>query len=142
MLVVDASVAFEWISPDAYDAHPAVKALDALIAAEEELVAPGLLLLEISNGLLTGVRSGRWSGPQADDARDVARGIPVRIDDDSRDVERAWEVARRSDNHPVYDMVYAAMAERNGTRLLTSDRRLIRALDRTGLALRPEEVIA
>lgn len=140
MIVVDASVAFEWFSPDADDAHPAVRALDALIQSEEELVAPPLLLMEISNGLLTGIRSGRWNGPLADGARALLGQIPVQIQNDPRDIGRAWELARRHDNHPIYDMVYVAMTERNETRLLTTDRRLIRALERTAFVLHPEEL--
>jgi predicted nucleic acid-binding protein len=42
----------------------------------------------------------------------------------ARDVARAFELARRYDNWPVYDVVYVAFAERLGTELITSDERL------------------
>ncbi len=75
--------------------------------------------------MLTGVRRLRWSGAAADLAYTKLRDLPIRIVDDMRDVDRAWELARRYDNFPVYDMVYVALAERLGTHLITADRRLL-----------------
>ena len=49
-------------------------------------------------------------------APDVGRDAPDRA--------RAFELARRYDNWPVYDMVYVALAERLGTELITADQRL------------------
>ncbi|HEX9514629.1 MAG TPA: type II toxin-antitoxin system VapC family toxin, partial [Streptosporangiaceae bacterium] len=40
------------------------------------------------------------------------------------DRERAFELARRYDNWPVYDMAYVALAERLGTELYSADDRL------------------
>lgn len=141
MLVVDASVAFEWFSPDARDDHAAVAALDLIGRKRVPLVAPPLLIAELSNGLLTGVRSGRWDGPGADRARALISEIPVSLEHDPRDLDRAWELARRFDNHPIYDMVYVAMTERKNTRLITSDRRLIRALAGVDLVVSPEDLL-
>jgi predicted nucleic acid-binding protein len=33
----------------------------------------------------------------------------------------SWELGRRYDPHPVYDMVYVAVAERLGEELVTAD---------------------
>jgi hypothetical protein len=44
------------------------------------------------------------------------------------DLDRAWELSRRYDHHPVYDMVYVALAERLGRRLVTADGHLQRRL--------------
>lgn len=44
------------------------------------------------------------------------------LDDDSA---RAFELARRHDANPVYDMVYLALAERISGTLVTADRRLL-----------------
>jgi len=46
----------------------------------------------------------------------------VRIVDDERDLGRAWDLARRYDDHPIYDMVYVAVAERRGAVLVTAAR--------------------
>lgn len=76
---------------------------------------------EVSNALLTGVRRGRWSGSDADRARALLRTLPVKLADEPRDLDRAWELARRYDNHPIYDLLYVALAERHETRLVTAD---------------------
>jgi predicted nucleic acid-binding protein len=126
--VVDASVVVDWIAPDADPALPALSVLRRLAETEEELLAPRLLLEEVSNALLTGVRRRRWSGAQADSALTLLTTLPVRLDDQHRDLERAWELARRYDNHPIYDLMYVALAERRKTKLITADRSLQRAL--------------
>jgi predicted nucleic acid-binding protein len=52
------------------------------------------------------------------------RRLPVRIADIPADRERAFELARRYDNWPVYGMLYVALAERLGTEYYTADERL------------------
>jgi predicted nucleic acid-binding protein len=103
-------------------------ALRRFVADGAELLAPRLLLEEVANALLTGVRRARWSGLAADDASRLLRELPVRLADEPRDLDRAWELARRHDNHPVYDMVYVALAERCATTLVTADDVLRRRL--------------
>ncbi len=36
-------------------------------------------------------------------------------------MDRAWDLARRYDNHPIYDLLYVALAERRRTQLVTAD---------------------
>ena len=38
---------------------------------------------------------------------------------------RAWDLARRYDEHPLYDMVYLGLAPMLGTTLYTADRALV-----------------
>ena len=85
-------------------------------------MGPRLLLEEVSNALLSGIRRRRWSGAAADASRGLLLSLPVRLADDHRD--RAWELARRYDNHPTYDMIYVALAERTATELITADEAL------------------
>jgi predicted nucleic acid-binding protein len=126
--VVDASVVVDWVAPGAGRELPAVALLARLAATDEELLAPRLLMEEVSNALLTGIRRGRWNGAAADDARALLRDLPVRLVDEARDLERAWDLARRYDAHPIYDMLYVALAERRRTRLITADEGLRRLL--------------
>ena len=128
MTVVDASVVVDWVAPDADADLPALSVLRELADAGEELLAPRLLIEEVSNALLTGVRRRRWSGAQADASQELLRTLPVRLDDRPQDVERAWDLARRYDNRPIYDLIYVALAERHRTKLVTADRSLLRAL--------------
>ena len=140
MPVVDASVVVDWVAPDVDPEGPALTALSRLAAAGAELLAPRLLLEEVSNALLTGVRRGRWSGAAADVAQLSLLALPVLLVDDSRDLRRAWELARRYDNHPLYDLLYVALAERRGTRLVTADAALRQRLPAIDWVISPEEL--
>ena len=71
---------------------------------------------------MRGLRRRRWSGVEADRAFRALRRLPLHLVDDARYLDRAWELARRYDNHPVYDMVYVAVAERASTELITADK--------------------
>jgi len=124
MPVVDASVVVDLVAPDVSTGAPARLLVEKLVAEGKDLTAPSLLWLEASNALLTGVRRGRWDGAAADSAFALLDRIPLRPADTPADRERAFDLARRYDNWPVYDMVYVALAERLRTELYTADERL------------------
>lgn len=124
MPVVDASVVVDLLDPGLPADAPARVLIGELAAASAELAAPALLWLEASNVLLTGIRRGRWDGAAADAAFAMLGRLPVRSAGMPADLDRAFELARRYDNWPVYDMVYVALAERLGTDLYTADDRL------------------
>ena len=128
MPVVDASIVVDWVAPGADPDGPARRFLDELARSGGALIGPRLLLEEVSNALLTGCRRGRWDGASADHAFALLRELPVELLDDRRDLDRAWELSRRYDEHPVYDMVYVALAERLGETLVTADEALMRRL--------------
>jgi len=119
MPVVDASIVVDWVAPGSDPDAPAGRLLARL--GDEPLLAPRLLLEETANALATGIRRRRWTGAQADTSFMLLRRLPLRIADLPGDLDRAWELSRRFDEHPVYDMVYVAVAERLGTQLITAD---------------------
>lgn len=123
--VVDASVVVDWVAPDSDPAGPARRRLARWADEDATLLAPRLLLEEVGNALLTGVRRERWSGAQADAAFAALLRLPVQLRDTPADVTRAYELSRRHDEHPLYDMVYVAVAERLRERLVTADQRLV-----------------
>ena len=51
----------------------------------------------------------------------LLRQLPVRVVDQPSDLDRAWELSRRFDEHPVYDLIYVAVAERLREQLITAD---------------------
>ena len=124
MPVVDASVVVDLVAPDVGGDAPARVLFGKWALDGTEPAAPGLLWLETSDALLTGIRRGRWSGADADAAQARLERIPLQRSDVASDLARAFELARRYDNWPVYDMVYVALAERLGTELVTADQRL------------------
>lgn len=141
MAIVDASVVVEFIAPDADTTSDTQQLFDTWGQAGEELHAPSVLPLEVMNALLTGIRRQRWDGQAADAAASLVASLPMTLHDDGRDRHRAWELARRYDNHPVYDMLYVALAERLGEPLVTVDDKLCRRLTHLGLVLRPDEAL-
>lgn len=142
MPVVDASIVIDWISPDASAATPAVRLFTRLSLRGADILGPRLLLEEVSNALISGIRRRRWSGAAADASQELLLRLPVRIGDDQRDLVRAWELARRYDNHPVYDMFYVALAERTRTELITSDASLRRRLAHLSWIVGPENALS
>ena len=129
--VVDASVVVDWVAPAVDPDGPAARLLARLADTGEPLLAPRLLPEEVSNALVTGIRRKRWTGAQADTAFTLLRQLPLQLVDQASDLDRAWELSRRYDEHPVYDLVYVAVAERLGEQLVTADDVLRRRL--TGL---------
>jgi len=138
MPVVDASVAVDWVAPGVGASAPALRVLRRLVDQHAEILAPRLLLEEVSNALLTGVRRRRWTGAAADQSHALLLRLPVRLADDERDLARAWDLARRFDNHPLYDMLYVAVAERANTALITADEVLRHRLWQFSWILAPE----
>jgi predicted nucleic acid-binding protein len=114
-----------------------MKTLHRLTAGQEGVIAPELLYVECASALAAGVRRGRWSGADADAAYSRLRRLPMQTVSDRRHLDRAWELSRRHDNHPVYDMLYAATAEAAGTVLITADETLLQRLGRLGWVQRP-----
>ncbi|GAC1573574.1 MAG: hypothetical protein NVS3B18_06990 [Candidatus Dormibacteria bacterium] len=98
-----------------------MRTLQRLASESADLLAPRLLLEEVSNALVIGIRRRRWTGVEADSAFVRLRSLPVRLVDSAADLDRAYELARRYDEHPVYDMLYVAVAERTHTTLITAD---------------------
>ncbi|HEY6424501.1 MAG TPA: type II toxin-antitoxin system VapC family toxin [Pseudonocardiaceae bacterium] len=139
MAIVDASVVVEFVAPDADDTGAVQPLFDRWAQAGEDLHAPAMLPLEVMNALLTGVRRGRWDGQAADAAASFVATLPISLHDDGRDRNRAWELARRYDNYPIYEMLYVALAERLGEPLITVDDKLRRRLAPLGLVFRPDE---
>lgn len=101
------------------------------------VMAPELLYVECASALVAGVRRSRWTGSEADAAYRLLMRLPVQAVSDRRHLERAWELSRRYDNHPVYDMLYAATAEAVGTVLITADETLLHRLGHLGWVQRP-----
>jgi predicted nucleic acid-binding protein len=127
----------DWIAPHADPESPAMATLRRLAGGGQPVIAPRLLQIECASVLAAGVRRGRWSGAAADVAYVRLAELPVQSVDDLRHLDRAWELSRRYDNHPVYDMLYAAAAEAARTELITADQALLRRLGSLGWVRAP-----
>src|SRR2546425_388583 len=86
---------------------------------------------------LRGRQGFQWSCPGG--SHGLLLSLPVRLADDKRDLDRAWELARRYDSHPIYDMIYVALAERTATKLVTADEALRRRLTHLAWIVAPDQ---
>ncbi|MFN3546236.1 MAG: type II toxin-antitoxin system VapC family toxin [Mesorhizobium sp.] len=116
--VVDASVAVKWII-----AEERGDAADTLLAVDQTRFAPDLMLVELANVLRSKLSKGQVSLPQARAGLQFVASAMTSLVPDRELVGRALDIAAELE-HPVYDCMYIACAEREGTKLVTADTRL------------------
>lgn len=126
-VVVDASVAAKWFLNE----RGSVEAED--VQRKDEPVAPDLVVAEVLNTIWKNVRLKRIVPAQLDAVAGVLPGyfaslVPLHVLS-----PRAARIAVELD-HPIYDCIYLALAERESCLLITADDRLIRKTRRTALA--------
>jgi predicted nucleic acid-binding protein len=123
-VVVDASVAVKWFIAE----DRAAEAL-ALRDLDEELIAPESTLFEVFHALWEKAREGRI--PRAR-LPELAAAVPrpySRLVEIAALYQPAARLALRLD-HPVYDCLYLALAERERATLVTADEPLFAAARR------------
>ena len=114
-LVVDASVAIEWLVPE-----PFSDAADRLLTGAHDLIAPDLLLLEAAAALWKKSRRGELSAREADAAMANLANGPIELWPMRPLIGSAVALARRV-AHPVYDCIYLALAEREDGVVISAD---------------------
>lgn len=113
MIVVDASVALQWIVPEPYGQADAESVLTAA-----DLQAPDLRLVEVGEEqALAGLRR----------VADTLATSPVTASLAHRALELGIEIG-----HPVYDCIYLALAESLDATIATRDIELTKRLARAG----------
>jgi predicted nucleic acid-binding protein len=120
--VVDASIALKWVIPEVLSEEA-----DRLRGGDDDFLAPDLLLVEVANALWRKTTAKEISPREADAAIDLVSQSGIDLRPTGPLLPRAMHVARRLD-HPVYDCVYLALAERERAALVTADQRLLRRL--------------
>ena len=127
--VVDASIAVKWVIPEVLSDKA-----DRVRDGDEDVLAPDLLLVEVATALWRKTAAKEISPREADDAFGLVRGSGIDLRPTAPLLPRAMVVARRLD-HPVYDCVYLALAERERAALVTADHRLLRRLSARKLGI-------
>lgn len=119
-MIVDASVAFKWFVPES-DSDAAL----ALFETTEPLYAPDLVLTEVANAMWARLR--KVDGDHGPAVKAAASALPRMltllvpvVELLPRAIELAFDL-----QHPIYDCLYLALAEREKAALITADRRLI-----------------
>jgi predicted nucleic acid-binding protein len=127
-VVVDASVALKWYVAEADSAAARI-----LFVGEQDVIAPELLVAEISNASWKLLRRGEIDRTQHVRIAEEIGGMLSRLVPLHRLVARAAVLAHDLD-HPVYDCFYLALSEAENAPLITADRRLIARVARTPFA--------
>ena len=115
--VVDASVAVKWLVAED-DADVA----EELATSGHDLHAPRLMASEVANALWRKARAGEIERRAAGILLADVQDMPVRWGADEVLSANAARLALAL-NHPVYDCVYLALANRIGATVVTADRR-------------------
>ena len=95
-----------------------------MLAGQDLLIAPDLIVAEVANAGWKAVRAGTLSPEQHDHA---AARLPLAFDaliPLGSLAERAVAISRLLD-HPAYDCFYLALAEQRAATLVTADQRLL-----------------
>lgn len=115
-LVIDASVACKWFFEEELSSEAR-----ALAESDAVFSAPDMILVECANAAWRRVRS--ETIPEAQ-ARAFLKALPQWFESLAPSAqlhEAAFEMACDLE-HPVYDCQYLALAQQEGTRLITADR--------------------
>lgn len=116
--VIDASAVVRIIT-----AHPEAQAFREPLAAAALVIAPELMLTEVSNGLWKLQRAEALGGIDPQDLLLEARALINAVEPDRVLQAEALALACHL-NHPVHDCLYLALARREAAQLLTADRQL------------------
>lgn len=123
MIVIDASIAVKWIKTDEADSEKAKAIYSQHISGKEKIVVPQWFFIEIGNYLVTQSKS---TGIHIRKLMDFLFGLNLEIYQvQEDDITEAVLLAKQSKT-TVYDMLYAVVAKKNKTVLITADDRFCR----------------
>lgn len=125
--VVDASVAIKWYVTEIYSAEAA-----CLLAAQNELFAPELFLLEFGNIVWKKFRDGEISESQGRHIIELVLAAGVNTTPDDYLVKAAFNGALTT-GQTVYDWSYLALAVSLNCEMVTADKKFYQALETTKL---------
>ena len=128
-IVLDASAALRVVL-----ASPGVEEAVEDLERASLVIAPSLFASETANALWKLGSKGLLPPEVLTERWEMAMALPNRLcPDDELAVEALSEASRHG--HPVYDLLYAVLARREGCRVLTFDRRLISLLRKLGIGV-------
>jgi predicted nucleic acid-binding protein len=107
---------------------------------QHDLVAPQLLLVEASSVLHEMAWRDEITRERAQTVRDRVLAAPISIRSPAKLVKSAWDLADEMGWAKTYDAQYVALARLLDCKLVTLDERLIRGIERLGLAMRPRDL--
>lgn len=131
-VVVDSSVALNWVMPD--EDRATTEALMDSVSLTGAVVPP-LFRIEVGNSLLLGVRRKRISAEYISKALDLIEQLPLRVDANGADyVWRTTIEIAAAYGLTLYDAIYLELAIRLDLPLATLDAKLARAAEIAGVS--------
>ncbi|MDX9734544.1 MAG: type II toxin-antitoxin system VapC family toxin [Thermoanaerobaculia bacterium] len=128
-IVLDASAALRVVL-----ASPGIEEALAALERASLVLAPSLFASETANALWKLGSKGLLPAEVLAERWEMAMALPSRLcPDHELAVEALSEASRHG--HPVYDLLYAVLARREGCRVLTFDRRLLSLLRKLGIGV-------
>ena len=125
--VVDASVAAKWFLPELHK-DKAEELLRDFLDEKLDPIAPDLIISEVGNILWKrSTLRGEISVTQASRSYANFLALGLGLQPSSTVAAAALKLAAE-ESHPVYDMLYVALADRNGCDFATADEKLARKL--------------
>lgn len=128
-VIVDASIVLKWVLQEP-DSHIAEALLAEWIDKETIILAPALLVFELTNSLYRKARKGEITFEEVELSlrKILLTGLELDFSEDPNLSLKAVELAKRFDLPATYDSHYLALAQREGCELWTTDIKLLRAL--------------
>ncbi|MFH0943574.1 MAG: type II toxin-antitoxin system VapC family toxin [Planctomycetota bacterium] len=124
-LVIDASVAVKWVSPDEEAADRAVSMLADYQRGGVSFLAPLFWQYEVVNGVNKAVARGELAETEGREVVEALMALDVTIEP-FPPPQDAYGLARKY-GRSVYDSLYLDLAERRGCEFWTGDRKLYNA---------------
>jgi predicted nucleic acid-binding protein len=125
LIVVDASLAVQWIADEA-DASQALALLE-----RNDLIAPDLLAVEVGSALRRKLEGGEIEPNQLTEGLKLLFGR-VELQPHTPELIQTAITISIAMAHPIYDCVYAALAEILGATFVTRDTELTKRMRRSG----------
>lgn len=122
IVVADASVGIQ----------VALNRQSAAVLEAETVIVPDLYLVEVTNAAWQYLNFSELSRGEVEELLEIALQLPDEIVASSELCLDAFALASAA-KHPVYDMMYVALARRNAIPLATADRKLKRLAKKHGI---------
>ncbi|OGG25753.1 hypothetical protein A2960_05400 [Candidatus Gottesmanbacteria bacterium RIFCSPLOWO2_01_FULL_39_12b] len=122
MIVIDTSIAVKWIMKDEEDSDKALILYQNHLLKKETILVPRLLYIEIANSFIT-----KSSSSLSTIEKNIRFLYGVKLsayDPDENDMLVTVQQANKSKT-TVYDMLFAVVAKRHDTILITADEKFV-----------------
>ena len=138
MFTVDASVHLNALNPSEPGSQASLACLERLVAQQNPILSPTLLLVEVAAATARSLGDAELALQIASALRDLPGQLWIPLDDElAHEAARLGAVARLRGA----DAVYAAVAHRFGTTLVTRDRQQLERLAGVVPVMTPEELL-